>query len=113
VGFGKALEFLVKDYCIRRDPTKAEEIRKCFLGICIRDFVSDTNLKKCAERAAWLRNDETHYVRVWGDHDIEDLKVLIRLAVNWIANEMLTERYFAEMTKTTGSTPAMKPTPAK
>jgi len=69
------------------------------LGNCIKGKVNDPNIKTCAERATWLGNDETHYVRTWNGHDIQDLKRLIKLTVNWISNEILTENYSAEMTK--------------
>ena len=97
VGLRKALEFLVKDYCIRKYPDQADENKKTFLGTCIKKFVTDPNVSKCAERAAWLGNDETHYLKVWSQHDLEDLKRLIKLTVNWISNELLTEQYFSEM----------------
>ncbi len=65
VGYRKALEFLIKDYCITRHPDKAEEIKGAWLATCIKNYVDDANTKLCAERAAWLGNDETHYVRRW------------------------------------------------
>jgi hypothetical protein len=99
VGLRKALEFLIKDYCIAKKADKAEEIKKTFLAKCIAEHISDANIRKCAERATWLGNDETHYVRVWEEHDLSDLKTLIRLTVNWVTNELLTEQYFTEMKK--------------
>lgn len=101
VGFRKALEFLIKDYCVSKHPNETDQIKKSFLGACIKNLVSDPNVKRCAERATWLGNDETHYVRVWDAHDISDLKTLIRLTVNWITNELLTEEYFSSMPKPT------------
>ena len=62
-GYRKALEFLIKDYCIKRSPDKTEIIKKDLLGACIKKHVDDNNIKICAERAAWLGNDETHYTR--------------------------------------------------
>lgn len=97
VGYRKALEFLVKDYCISRQPDKAEEIKSAFLGTCIKTYVDDANTKLCAERAAWLGNDETHYVRRWEDKDIGDLKTLIKLTMAWIQNNLLTAKYFSDM----------------
>ena len=32
IGYGKALEFLIKDYCIHKNPEKSEVIRAAFLG---------------------------------------------------------------------------------
>lgn len=52
-GLRKALEFLIKDYCISRRPEAAEKIRKKMLGDCIQEFVDDPILKECARRAAW------------------------------------------------------------
>src|SRR5262249_48084127 len=92
-GYRKALEFLVKDFLISAYPADAEKIKRAWLGDLIRDKIQDVNIKGCAERAAWLGNDETHYLRKWEDKDISDLKTLITLAVNWIENHLLTQSY--------------------
>jgi hypothetical protein len=97
IGLRKALEFLLKDYCIRKHPGKDDEIKKKMLAAIIKDYITDQNIKDCALRATWLGNDETHYVRKWTTHDVNDLKILIRLTLNWIDNELLTEKYKATM----------------
>lgn len=97
LGYRKALEFLVKDYCLHKDPGQAEKIKKEALGRTIENHIEDPNIKQCAKRAAWLGNDEAHYVRRWEDRDIEDLKILIELTSNWIRNCVLTEKYLTEM----------------
>jgi hypothetical protein len=97
VGYRKALEFLIKDYLINLDPTKEEKIKKKFLGNCIKEDVSDLRIKKAAERAVWLGNDETHYVKVWEDKSLEDLKKLIQLTLHWIEMEHLTDSFEKEM----------------
>ncbi|MBI3303792.1 MAG: DUF4145 domain-containing protein [Deltaproteobacteria bacterium] len=97
VGLRKALEFLVKDFAIRSYPDKKESILSSALALCISQYIVDENVKQCAKRAAWLGNDETHYVRRWEDRDINDLKILIRLVVNWVENVLLTEKYVTEM----------------
>jgi hypothetical protein len=97
MAYRKALEFLIKDYCIKRHPDKEADIRSLHLMKCINTYVSDGNVKECAKRATWLGNDETHYERIWNDHDIEDLKILIRLTQNWIDNELLTAQYISEI----------------
>jgi hypothetical protein len=79
IGLRKALEFLIKDYCIHKHPEKAEDIKTRPLGQCITHYISDSNIKGCAARATWLGNDETHYTRVWTQNDINDLKILIQL----------------------------------
>jgi hypothetical protein len=97
VGYRKALEFLIKDYLINKDPTKEEKVKKKFLGNCIKDDVTDPRIKQAAERAVWLGNDETHYVRVWEDKSLADLKKLIQLTLHWIEMEQLTDSFQKEM----------------
>ncbi len=97
IGFRRALEFLIKDYCILKDPPKKDEIEKKFLGRCIADHILEPRIKACAERATWLGNDEAHYVRRWTKMDITDLKKLITLTTHWIASEHLTEDYLKQM----------------
>lgn len=97
IAFRKALEFLAKDFAISQHPTEADEIKRKTLAKCIEKYLQDPNLRNAAKRATWLGNDETHYVRRWEDKDIEDLKVLIRLTVNWAENVLLTAKYVADM----------------
>jgi len=97
IGLRKALEFLIKDYAIHKNPDSEEEILSKPLGKCIENYIDDINVKECAKRAVWLGNDETHYLRKWEDKDIGDLKLLIKLTVNWIENVLLTEKYIDDM----------------
>lgn len=97
IGLRKALEFLVKDYAASEHPDRESEIRAAPLAACITNFVNDANVKECAKRAAWLGNDETHYTRKWETRDVNDLRLLVRLTVNWIENALLTKKYIAEM----------------
>lgn len=96
-GFRKSLEFLIKDYLISKDTSKVEDIKKKFLGNCIKEDINSTNIKTVASRAAWLGNDETHYERKWEDKDLSNLKDLIQLTVNWNEDESLTEKYKEDM----------------
>ncbi len=96
-GYRKALEFLVKDYLITKNPENQDDIKQLMLSACIKKYIKDDNIKFCSERAAWVGNDETHYVRKWDNKDLQDLKQLIELTVNWISNEILTERFRGEM----------------
>ncbi len=97
MGYRKAVEFLLKDYAIYRDPDSEEEIKSKLLGRCISDHINDGRIKDVAKRAVWLGNDETHYVRRWEDKDISDLKKLIDITVHWIEMEMLSEDYLDAM----------------
>lgn len=97
VGYRKSLEFLIKDYVIKNNPNDDEKIKKQFLGNVIKEYVTDDRIKTVAERATWLGNDETHYVRKWEDKDVKDLKALIHLTTLWIRMEVETERIKKEM----------------
>lgn len=100
-GYRKALEFLIKDFLIEHkfkgDAKGQEQIKKTFLGPVIEDYVDDERIKRCAKRATWLGNDETHYIRKWEDKDLADLKALILLTVNFIDSSIEAERYFSDM----------------
>lgn len=98
LGIRKALEFLVKDFAIKNNPSDAVKIKKLPLGKCIDTYMKDSkNIQSCAKRAVWLGNDEAHYTRKWEDKDINDLKLLTKLTVNWIENVLLTEQYINDM----------------
>ena len=96
-GYRRALEFLIKDYLIKEKIETSKIIKETRLGTCIDKYVASERIKDCAKRAAWLGNDETHYIRKWEDKDLEDLKDLIELTVNWICDEYLTRRIKKEM----------------
>ncbi|MGC1476531.1 MAG: hypothetical protein WA804_11835, partial [Terriglobales bacterium] len=98
-GYRKALEFLVKDYLTSLQTTDAakKEIAELALMPCIKKYVTDSRMKATAERATWLGNDETHYIRKWDDKDLQDLKKFILLTCFWIQSEHLTSSGIAEM----------------
>jgi len=100
-GYRKALEFLIKDYAASKvdSDEDREKIRAEWLGQVIKNRIDDARIQSVAERAAWLGNDETHYVRLWTDLDIRDLKTLIDLVVRLIESEELTKAYEARMPK--------------
>lgn len=97
VGYRKALEFLIKDYLIEKDPENSDKIKNLLLGKCINDHITNEYIKAAAKRAVWLGNDETHYVRKWEEKTIEDLKILTELTVHWIEMEKLTARTRIDM----------------
>lgn len=97
VGYRKSLEFLIKDFCIRNNPTENEKILSAPLMQVINKYVDDVRIKEVAKRAVWLGNDETHYVRQWDDKDIHSLKTLIDLTVHWIEAEEMTKSILKEM----------------
>ena len=97
-GYRKSLEFLIKDYLISTVPEDQHEaIKNKFLNNCIRDNISNINIKTVASRAVWLGNDETHYTRKWEDKDINDLKSIIELTLHWIESEIRTQKLLEDM----------------
>jgi hypothetical protein len=98
-GYRKALEFLIKDYLLQThtDANERAKIEKMLLGKCITTYIANDMIKQTAERAAWLGNDETHFVRKWIDKDLKDLKLLIGLTVRWIEMEKMTQEIIGGM----------------
>lgn len=97
-GYRKSLEFLIKDYLISTLPEDQHEaIKNKFLNNCIRDNISNINIKTVASRAVWLGNDETHYTRKWENKDINDLKSIIELTLHWIESEIRTQKLLEDM----------------
>jgi len=96
-GYRRALGFLIKDYLIHEKKDEKEEIEHKRLFDCIEQYVDDSRIKECAQKAAWLSDGETHYYRKWGDRDLHDLKVMIDLTVNWIESESLAKKIIEEI----------------
>lgn len=96
-GYRKALEFLIKDYCTKERPESATEIAAMFLGSCIEKFIDASDLKDCAKRAAWLGNDELHYVRRWEGEDLATLKQLLELTIFWVSSKLKTKKILERM----------------
>lgn len=100
-GYRKALEFIVKDYCVGEKPGDEEEIKKAPLAQVIEKYIDNAAIKDAAEMAAWLGNDETHYVRKWEQMDIDDLKAVLQLTENWITTAVQTAAYRKKLPKKT------------
>ncbi len=98
-GYRKSLEFLIKDFLksIHKEEKETIEIEAAQVGALIAKYVADPRLKLAASRAAWLGNDETHYVRKWENKDLGDLKKLIDLTIHWISMDVLTRDLEASM----------------
>ena len=91
VGYRKSLEFLVKDYAIflnSQDEVSVNKIKNMSLVQCIENYITHPRIKPITKRAAWLGNDETHYVRKYTSEDIDTLKSLIKLSCNWITMDI-------------------------
>lgn len=91
IGYRKALEFLTKDFCIHTHPDEVDSIKGMQLGACIKKYVDSPNINTLAEKAAWIGNDETHYVRKHSDRDIVDLKKFVEAMVYFVGMILITE----------------------
>ena len=87
LGYRKSLEFLIKDYLILRHPSESEQIKVETLAQSIRR-INDNRIKTLAERATWIGNDETHYVRRHEELDISDMKRFISAMLHFIESEL-------------------------
>lgn len=91
IGYRKAIEFLVKDFCIHLHPEAEEQIKEKLLGKCIQDYVDDARIRSLAEKAVWIGNDETHYVRKHQDRDVSDMKFFIDAMLHFVSMVLIAE----------------------
>ena len=91
VGYRKALEYLVKDYLCHKYPTVEETIKAETLGRSIQR-IDDGRIQALAQRATWIGNDETHYVRRHDDLNVETMKTFINAMIHFIDSELAFEQ---------------------
>lgn len=91
MGYRKALEFLVKDYAIKRKPEDKKIIEDSLLSRCINDYIDNPRAKAVAKRTAWVGNDQTHYVKLHKELDLEDLKTLLNLSLSYVTMDLQTD----------------------
>ncbi|EGO8762806.1 TPA: DUF4145 domain-containing protein [Enterococcus faecalis] len=92
VGFRKSIEFLIKEYVIHKDPDSSEQVKSKFLGKVINENLSEfPKIQTLAKAAVWIGNDETHFVRVHDDKDIQDMKEFLTAAALFISAELKVE----------------------
>ena len=93
LGYRKAFEFLIKDYVMRSMTSEeATTIKNMGINDVVKNHILDTNIRLMLHRIIWLGNDHAHYVPVWKNKTINDLKRLIYTTMNWIElNEKLAK----------------------
>ena len=99
MGYRKALEFLVKDYAIYRNPDKAETIASQMLSPCINEYIDNRRIKTLAIASAWIGNDETHYIRKNEDYNVEHLKSFISAIETFIDSDLEVDKAEELVTK--------------
>lgn len=88
MGFRKALEFLIKDYAIFRNPEKEDEISKMSLSSCINTYIDNPKLVTLSKASSWLGNDQVHYFKKHDDYDTVHLKSYIEAIAYYISCEL-------------------------
>ena len=91
LGYRKAMEFLVKDFCIHKNPEHEETIKAQPLSKCISTYVGNGSIQTLATRAAWIGNDEAHYIRKQEDRDVTDMKNFIQALAYFVGMELIVE----------------------
>ena len=89
-GYRKSLEFLVKDYLICKFHEDAEAIKSEPLGVSIQR-IKDNRIGTLSERATWIGNDETHYIRKHERLNIAEMKRFIDAVLHYIESELSFE----------------------
>ena len=90
ISYRKAIEFLIKDFCIHTNPNDSEKISNMSLSQVIQNYITETKLQNLSKASTWLGNDETHYARKFEDKDINDLKSFELIAED--AAELLSSK---------------------
>lgn len=92
MGYRKALEFLIKDYVLHKDPSLEKEvITKASLMQCICNYIKDDRLVTLAKASVWLGNDETHYVKKHPDYNLGNMKAFINAFITFIDSDLAYE----------------------
>lgn len=94
LGYRKSIEYLLKDYLCRQDSSNSDTIKSEFLGKAI-ERIKEVRIKTLAERAVWIGNDETHYVRKHQKLDIDDMKRFIDALLHYVESELTFEEALA------------------
>lgn len=92
MGYRKALEILIKDYAIEKNPDKEEEIKKAMLVNCINNYIKSDKIQALSKASAWLGNDETHYEKRHTGHSVKELKLFIDAVVATIETDITYEK---------------------
>lgn len=89
IGFRKSLEFLIKSYAICRDPDSQSQIEKETLNNTIDNRYGDfPRIQNLAKLAAWIGNDETHFVKKHTEIDFTNMKKFLNAAALFIAADI-------------------------
>ena len=92
MGFRKALEHLVKDYAIFKNPAEQKIIESISLHQCIERYFNDSDAKNALLACKILGNNETHYVNDNDKNDVYLFENLIEDTIYYIHREFRNVR---------------------
>lgn len=92
MGFRKALEHLVKDYAIFKNPEERKKIESMKLHNCIEEYFNDSDAKNALMACKILGNNETHFVNDNDENDIHLFEDLIEDTIYYIHREFRNEK---------------------
>jgi hypothetical protein len=96
-GYRRAVEFLIRDYLIGKEPDQAAVIKKLTFADCAKKF--EDHIKNVVEGISRLAADFVHYTRRYEDYSLEDLKEFISILVLMIQNEIVKKEAEAKVAK--------------
>ena len=91
IGYRKAMEFLIKDYSISKNPENREEISRLPIGQCIERYIIEDRLRALAKASSWIGNDQAHYEKRHSSYNTADLKIFINAFVTFIDADLAYE----------------------
>lgn len=104
IGYRKAIEYLIKDFCAYMFPDKTNDIKSDNkLSNVIANRIPDKpefiDIKDMAKSSWILGCDFVHYDKKYIDYNIEDLKACIDLTVTAIEFYLKKSKYSAQLLK--------------
>lgn len=92
IGLRKAFEFIIKDFLIFLHPDRKDHIKSNHkLGSLISEYIQDPTLVALARSCSWIGNDETHYMRIHQDKDVQDLKKTLKATIRFIEYQIVVQ----------------------
>ena len=91
IGYRRALEFLIKDFCIHKWPDETDKIKGEKLHTAIQRLEEISPIiKNVANKIKNIGNDHTHYVKKY-PYTYQEMKNLIEILIPFIQGALLLE----------------------
>lgn len=91
IGYRRALEFLIKDFCIYKWPDEIDNIKKEHLHASIQRLKEISPIiENVANKIKTIGNDHTHYVKKY-PYTYQEMKKLIEILIPFIHGALMLE----------------------